>query len=72
MSGLTTIAGFGSLIVGEHRGIQSLGWVMAAGTATCMVAGLTFLPAILTLREGMAVSAEGEAGAASEGDADES
>ncbi|MFM8419809.1 MAG: MMPL family transporter [Verrucomicrobiota bacterium] len=72
VSGLTTIAGFGSLIVGEHRGIQSLGWVMAAGTATCMVAGLTFLPAILTLREGMAVSAEGEAGAASEGDADES
>lgn len=71
VSGLTTIAGFGSLIVGEHRGIQSLGWVMAVGTATCMVAGLTFLPAILTLREGMAVSAEGEAGAAAEGEEDE-
>lgn len=71
VSGLTTIAGFGSLIVGEHRGIQSLGWVMAVGTATCMVAGLTFLPAILTLREGMAVSAEGEAGAAAEGQEDE-
>jgi len=60
VSGLTTIAGFGSLIVGQHRGIQSLGWVMAVGTATCMVAGLTFLPAILTLREGMAASMEGE------------
>lgn len=71
VSGLTTIAGFGSLIVGEHRGIQSLGWVMAVGTATCMVAGLTFLPAILTLREGMAVSAEGEAGGAAEGEEDE-
>ena len=44
---------------------------MAVGTATCMVAGLTFLPAILTLREGMAVSAEGEAGAAAEGEEDE-
>jgi hypothetical protein len=33
---------------------------MAVGTATCMVAGLTFLPAILTLREGMAASMEGE------------
>lgn len=52
VSGLTTIAGFGSLIIGEHQGIQSLGWVMAVGTATCMVAGLTFLPAILTLRGG--------------------
>ena len=50
VSGLTTIAGFGSLIVGEHQGIQSLGWIMAVGTATCMLAGLTFLPAVLTLR----------------------
>ena len=50
VSGLTTIAGFGSLIVGEHQGIQSLGWIMAVGTATCMTAGLTFLPAVLTLR----------------------
>jgi len=50
VSGLTTIDGFGSLIVGEHQGIQSLGWIMAVGTATCMTAGLTFLPAVLTLR----------------------
>jgi len=49
VSGLTTIAGFGSLILAKHRGIESLGWVMATGVATCMFAGLTFLPAILTL-----------------------
>ena len=49
VSGLTTIAGFGSLILGRHRGIQSLGYVMSAGLATCMIAGLTFLPALLTL-----------------------
>lgn len=49
VSGLTTIAGFGSLIVAEHRGIESLGWVMATGTATCMVVGLILLPAILNL-----------------------
>ena len=49
VSGLTTIAGFGSLIIAEHRGIQSLGYVMAVGVATCMVAGLTFLPALLRL-----------------------
>ncbi len=47
VSGLTTIAGFGSLILAEHQGIRSLGYVMATGTAACMLAGLTFLPALL-------------------------
>jgi hopanoid biosynthesis associated RND transporter like protein HpnN len=49
VSGLTTIAGFGSLMIGQHQGIASLGYVMAAGTATCLIAGLTFLPAVLNL-----------------------
>ena len=49
ISGLTTIVGFGSLILGKHRGIESLGYVMAVGVATCMVAGLTLLPALLNL-----------------------
>ena len=49
ISGLTTIAGFGSLMVAQHRGISSLGFVMAIGTATCMLAGVTVLPAILNL-----------------------
>ena len=51
VSGLTTIAGFGSLIIAKHEGIKSLGLIMALGTATCMIAGLTVLPAILTLRQ---------------------
>jgi predicted RND superfamily exporter protein len=50
ISGLTTIAGFGSLIIADHRGIRSLGWVMAVGTATCMIAAMTLLPALLTLQ----------------------
>ncbi|HVY72026.1 MAG TPA: MMPL family transporter, partial [Verrucomicrobiae bacterium] len=53
VSALTTIAGFGSLILAKHQGIQSLGAVMAVGTATCMVASLTFLPALLNLTGGM-------------------
>jgi predicted RND superfamily exporter protein len=56
ISGLTTIAGFGSLIIADHRGIRSLGWVMAVGTATCMIAAMTLLPALLTLRERSAQS----------------
>ena len=49
VSGLTAIAGFGSLMLAKHQGIQSLGYVMSCGLATCMIAGLTFLPALLTL-----------------------
>jgi hopanoid biosynthesis associated RND transporter like protein HpnN len=49
ISGLNTIAGFGSLMVGKHQGIASLGYVMAAGTATCLLAALTFLPSVLYL-----------------------
>ena len=52
VSGLTTIAGFGSLILAKHRGIESLGYVMATGVAACMIAAVTFLPAFLNLLMG--------------------
>ena len=49
ISGLTTMAGFGSLLLAKHQGIASLGYVMLTGVATCMVASLTLLPALLNL-----------------------
>ena len=49
VSGLTAIAGFGSLILAQHNGIHSLGVIMSVGIAMCMLAGLTFLPAFLNL-----------------------
>jgi predicted RND superfamily exporter protein len=49
VSGLTALAGFGSLTLAKHRGIQSLGYVMSSGIALCMIAALTFLPALLNL-----------------------
>jgi uncharacterized protein len=49
VSGLTAIAGFGSLIIAKHYGIHSLGCVMSMGIAACMVAGLTIVPALLNL-----------------------
>ena len=49
VSGLTTCAGFGSLIFAQHRGIATLGEVMTVGVAACMIAGLAVLPAILSL-----------------------
>jgi hopanoid biosynthesis associated RND transporter like protein HpnN len=47
LSALTTIVAFGSLIIGAHRGIRSLGMLMMIGIASCLVAGLVLLPALL-------------------------
>ena len=52
VSGLTAVTGFGSLILAKHQGIQSLGLVMSIGIAACMLAGLTFLPALLNILVG--------------------
>jgi predicted RND superfamily exporter protein len=49
VSGLTALTGFGSLMLGKHQGIQSLGLLMSLGIATCMIAGLTFLPALISV-----------------------
>jgi predicted RND superfamily exporter protein len=58
ISGLTALTGFGSLMLGKHQGIQSLGLVMSIGIGTCLIAGLTFLPALITIlgRHGWKVS----------------
>jgi predicted RND superfamily exporter protein len=49
VAGLTTVVGFGSLMLAKHQGIASLGYVMALGTSMCMLAALTSLPALLQL-----------------------
>jgi hypothetical protein len=49
VSALTALTGFGSLTLAKHQGIKSLGMVMATGIAACMIAGLTFLPAVLNI-----------------------
>lgn len=60
VSAMTTMAGFGSLMVAKHQGIASLGAVMLAGTGMCMIVSLALLPAILTLlnRAGWSVTRE--------------
>jgi predicted RND superfamily exporter protein len=49
VSGLTALTGFGCLMLGRHQGLQSLGLVMALGIGACMIAGLTFLPALISI-----------------------
>jgi predicted RND superfamily exporter protein len=43
------MAGFASLMLGKHQGIQSLGLVMTIGVATCMLGALTVVPAMLAM-----------------------
>ena len=45
----TTMIGFGSLMLAQHQGLRSLGQVLTLGVATCMLASLLLLPAVLSL-----------------------
>jgi hypothetical protein len=47
VAALTTVLGFGALMVSRHRGLSGLGFVLAAGVTTCMAAALVLLPAVL-------------------------
>jgi uncharacterized protein len=49
LNGLTTIAGFGSLMVAHHRGIFGLGLLLTIGAAASLVAALIVLPAVTRL-----------------------
>ena len=45
---LTTIAGFGSLMIASHQGLQSLGRVVTIGIMCCTFTSLVMLPAMMT------------------------
>ena len=49
VSGLTTVVGFGSLMIAEHRGIFGLGLLLTLGTSCALVASLVVLPVMLRL-----------------------
>lgn len=44
---LTTVVGFGSLMMAAHRGLFSLGLVLTVGVVSCMVVAVVLLPAML-------------------------
>ena len=48
-NGLTTIAGFGSLLVANHRGVWSLGLLLVIGSAMTLAASLVVLPTLVRL-----------------------
>ncbi len=47
---LTTVIGFGSMALAQHRGIRGLGITMAIGLTITLIVCYTMLPAILRLR----------------------
>jgi predicted RND superfamily exporter protein len=49
LSALTAVIAFGSLLIGAHRGIASLGLVMTIGIVACFSVGLVLLPALLEI-----------------------
>ena len=52
LTSLTTMAGFGSLLLGTYRGFASLGILLAIGVAACFLTTVLFLPAIIGLTQG--------------------
>lgn len=48
-AGLTTIAGFGSLLMAEIKPVQTFGWMMSAGILISLMITFIFFPAALVL-----------------------
>ena len=68
VAALTTILGFGALMISQHAGMASLGLILAVGVTCCMATALVFLPALLYVMgrrekspEGMPVLRESKA-----------
>ncbi len=49
LTSLTSMIGFGSMMVAAHRGLYSLGLVLVVGVGACLFVSLVMLPALLTL-----------------------
>ncbi len=49
IAALTTLVGFASLMLADHRGIYGLGLLLTIGTITSMIAALIVLPVLLRL-----------------------
>ncbi|MDG1842830.1 MAG: MMPL family transporter [Nitrospinaceae bacterium] len=47
LSSLTTMIGFGSLMVADYQGIYSLGLILTLGVGCCLLASITVLPCVL-------------------------
>lgn len=51
LTSLTTMAGFGSLLIASYRGFVSLGIILVLGVGACFLTTLFFLPSLLGLKK---------------------
>jgi uncharacterized protein len=51
LTSLTSMTGFGSMMVAAHQGLVSLGVVLVVGVGSCLFVSLVLLPAVLTLTD---------------------
>jgi hopanoid biosynthesis associated RND transporter like protein HpnN len=68
LSSLTTMVGFGSLMVAHHRGAFSIGLLVTLGVGSVLAVSLTLLPALLTLAAKRPSGMKEKTGARSEGE----
>src|SRR5439155_11127739 len=62
VAALTTVLGFGTLMISHHRGLFGLGFILTLGVTCCMLTALIFLPALLRVlsTRGQRAAAAGE------------
>ena len=58
LTSLTSMIGFGSMMIAAHRGLYSVGLVLVIGVGSCLFVSLVPLPAILTILRRMRTSRE--------------
>jgi hopanoid biosynthesis associated RND transporter like protein HpnN len=51
VAALTTLLGFGTLMISRHQGMSGLGLTLTLGVGICMVAALVVMPAILRVTD---------------------
>lgn len=54
LSAVTTAAGFGTLLLASHRGLQSLGWLILVGSICALASSVVVLPALLRVAPALA------------------
>lgn len=60
LTSLTSMIGFGSMLVASHQGLVSLALVLVIGVGSCLFVSLVVLPSLLTLISNSAGSAQQE------------
>jgi predicted RND superfamily exporter protein len=49
MTSLTTMVGFGSLVIAQYRVLSSMGWIIILGIGSCLLSSLLLLPPLLVV-----------------------